>query len=84
MFSGFRSVCIRLRSCKTGAQCQTTRNQGRKDGPTGNTGEELPSKTLNLTAWEGYESVALKKVEYTLTQKISDYTNVIPKVETVP
>ena len=29
MFSGFRSVCIRLRSCKTRAQCQLKPNQGR-------------------------------------------------------
>lgn len=61
-----------------------THNQGRRDEPTSNAGEELPGKTLNLTAWEGYESVALKKVEDTLAQKIGDYTNVIPKVETVP
>lgn len=66
MFSGFRSVCIRLRSCKTGAQCQTTHNQGRKDEPTSNAGEELPGKTLYLTAREGYESIALKKVENAL------------------
>lgn len=51
---------------------------------TSNAGEELSSKALNLTAWEGHESVALKKVEDTLAQKIRDYADVITEVETVP
>ena len=40
-------------------ETQATKNGGH----TSNAGKELPSKALNLTAWEGYESVALEKVE---------------------
>jgi hypothetical protein len=35
---------------------------------TGNTGEELSSKALNLTVWKRNKGVALEEVKNTLTQ----------------
>lgn len=44
----------------------------------------MPSKALDLTAWEGHESIAFKKVKDALAQKIGDYADVVTEVEAVP
>ena len=46
--------------------------------------QELASKILNLTAWEGNEAVGLEEVENTLAQQIRYNANVLAEVETVP
>lgn len=35
---------------------------------TGDTGEQLPSELLDMSAWEGHELIALEKVKDTLAQ----------------
>lgn len=50
---------------------------------TGNTGKELSSKTLDLTAWERYKAISLEKIEDTLTQQVGDNADVISEVERV-
>ena len=56
----------------------------RQDGSlTGNTGEQLPGETLDLTAWKRHEAVTLEKVEYTLAQQVCDYTYMAAEVEAI-
>ena len=52
-------------------------------GLTGNTGEQLSCKVLNLTAWERHETIALEKVEHTLTKQVCDNANMIAEVKGV-
>lgn len=82
MFSGFRSVWMRLRSCKTDQGQYKPCGTG-NGSLTSNTGEKLPGKALNLTARERHKSVALEEVENALAQQIRDYTYVVSVVEAV-
>ena len=50
---------------------------------TGNTGQELTRKTLDLTAWKRYEGICLEKVKNALTEKIRDNADVVPVVEAI-
>lgn len=50
---------------------------------TGNAGEELSSKILDLTVRERDEAIALKKVKDTLAQQIHDDADMSPVVEGV-
>lgn len=80
MFSGFRSVWMRLRSCRT-IECQWGNLEEHDHGPTSHTCEELTCKTLDLRAGKGHKAIAFEKIKDALTQKIGDNTDVVPKVE---
>lgn len=84
MFSGLRSVWMRLRSCKTVRKGQRSVSYECKDEKhTSNAGEELASKLLNVGAGKGYELVALKKVKDTLAEQVSDNADVVAEVKRV-
>lgn len=48
-----------------------------------NTGEELPSKALDVSTREWHERILLQKVEDALAQEVGDYAYVVSKIETV-
>jgi hypothetical protein len=50
---------------------------------TGYTGEELPSKVLDLAVGERHKGVALQKIKDTLSQKIHNYTDMVAVVKAV-
>ena len=82
IFSGFRSVWIKLRSCKT--RSIVSDKLGYRTGElTGNACEELSGKALNLTARKWYKSIAFQKIEHTLAEKIGNNTYVVSEVEAI-
>lgn len=64
--------------------CRTSvggRGEKRTMRPTSNTCEELTCKALDLRTGKWYKAVAFEKIKDTLTQKIGDNADVVPKVE---
>jgi len=53
-------------------------------GRTSHTCEELPCKTLYLTAWKGHKRVGLEEVEHALSEKIRDNTDMVSVVKAIP
>lgn len=47
------------------------------------TGEQLPSKVLNLTTGEGDEAVALQKIKNTLPKQVRDNANMVAIIEAI-
>ena len=82
MFSGFRSVWIRFRSCRTvsGQQSPPRRRAGKL---TSDTGKELSRETLDLAVRERDELIAFEEIEYTLAQQVHDDADMAPVVEAV-
>lgn len=69
MFSGFRSVWIRFRSCRTVQELVKVRCDARLlETLTCNASKELSRKTLNLTVGERHEVVTFKEVKDTLSE----------------
>lgn len=55
-----------------------------KATPTGNAGEQLARKLLNVTAGEGHVLIALEKVEDALAEQVCDDADVVSEVKCVP
>lgn len=78
---------MRLRSCRTDEKILVLDNQavtkcmGGK--LTGDAGEELSCKLLNVTAGERNKLVALQEVKDALAEQVGDDANMIPKVKGV-
>lgn len=51
---------------------------------TSNTGKQLASKLLNMTAGKWHKTIALEEIKHTLAKKVSDNTNVVSEVEAIP
>ena len=82
MFSGFRSVWIRLRSWRT-IPCQHNPRKVPAGFLTGNAGQQLAGKVLDLAVWERHEVVALQKVKHALAEQIHDNADVPAVVEAI-
>jgi hypothetical protein len=50
---------------------------------TGNAGEQLSSKVLNLGTWERHKAVAFEEIKDTLSEQVCDNADVVPEVEGV-
>lgn len=61
-------------------------NNGTKSSETrtSNTGKQLASKLLNMTAGKWHKPIALEEIKHTLTEKVSDDTNVVSEVKAIP
>ena len=57
--------------------------RNKRRGLTGDTGEQLAGKVLDLRTWKGYKSVALEEIKDALAQQIRDDTDVIAKIKGV-
>lgn len=51
---------------------------------TGNAGEELPGKQLDVRAWERRKVVDFEEIEYALAVQIRDDADVISIIKTLP
>jgi hypothetical protein len=77
---------MRLRSCKTvedAGQKQADRHERGDMKLTGNAGEELAGKLLDVSAGKGHKLVALEKVKDALAQQVGDDADVVAKVKRV-
>jgi hypothetical protein len=84
MFSGFRSVWMRFRSCRTAQELVYVRHDARLlETLTCYTSKELSRKTLNLAVGEWHEVVAFKEVEDTLSEQVGDDADMTSIIETV-
>jgi hypothetical protein len=84
MFSGFRSVWMRFRSCRTTQGLVYFGHDARLlETLTCNASKELPCKTLNLAVGERHEVIALKEVEDTLSEQVGDDADMTSIIETV-
>lgn len=84
MFSGFRSVWIRFRSCRTVQGLVYVRHDARLfETLTCNASKELPRKTLNLAVGERHKVVTFKEVKDTLSEQVSDDADMTSIIETV-
>ena len=80
MFSGFRSVWMRLRSWRT-EEIISRLESLRECALTSYTGKQLPSKALDLRAWKRDEAVSLEEIKDTVAQQICNNADVISVVE---
>ena len=67
IFSGLRSVWMRLRSCRTVLDVSNKGRQPYEVQLTGYTSEELSSKSLDVCAGKRHELVTFEEVEDALT-----------------
>lgn len=80
MFSGFRSVWIRLRSWRT-ESIVSSRTALWKSVPTSNTCKQLPREVLYLRAWERDKTIALEEIKDALAEQVRDDAYVVSVVE---
>jgi hypothetical protein len=84
MFSGFRSVWIRLRSCRTRIRLETILIKDSEKKLTSYARKKLSSKALDLTIREGDKSIALQEIKDTLSEQVHDNAYVSTIVKAVP
>lgn len=83
IFSGFRSVWIRSKSCRTEANHQQISSKDFRGVLTCNACEQLACETLYLTAGKWHKAIRFEEVEYTLAQEICDNADMVPEIEAV-